>query len=323
MIADSYTAHPALVQVPVQVQVHVNVQVNVNASNPQARLPLDAVLRHLFGNRTKPSEDMMKRCLGYTIVGLLASVLHDPIVHAGRSPSRLEGAARRVSARRRPPIRLINPHFSGRNRRLTLTVLDGRGRVRRAAIAQLNRFMRCRRTGRRHRIHPRLARLMYRVARHFNRPIYVYSGFRHRRVSRLRGSQHTKGRAVDMRVAGVSKLRLRDYLLLFKRVGVGYYTQSPFVHLDVRSRSAFWIDFSGAGEAPRYAQNARELLLKERRRGIEIREPDTVTDHDESATEMTFTSAVAHSARLGIGLRPLGQIVVAGPAPLGPDPACE
>jgi len=53
MIADSYTAHPALVQV--QVQVHVNVQVNVNASNPRARLPLDAVLCHLFGNRTKPS----------------------------------------------------------------------------------------------------------------------------------------------------------------------------------------------------------------------------------------------------------------------------
>ncbi|HEY2513991.1 MAG TPA: hypothetical protein VGI39_24155, partial [Polyangiaceae bacterium] len=32
----------------------------------------------------------------------------------------------------------------------------------------------------------------------------------------------------------------------------GYYPNSTFVHMDVREKSAFWIDFSRPGEPPRY-----------------------------------------------------------------------
>ena len=40
-----------------------------------------------------------------------------------------------------------------------------------------------------------------------------------------------------------------------KKVGVGYYPNSSFVHLDVRKdRSAFWIDYSGPGERAVYSQ---------------------------------------------------------------------
>ena len=35
-------------------------------------------------------------------------------------------------------------------------------------------------------------------------------------------------------------------------MGVGYYPNSSFVPLDVRDASAFWIDYAGAGQSPRY-----------------------------------------------------------------------
>ena len=56
-----------------------------------------------------------------------------------------------------------------------------------------------------------------------------------------------KGLACDFRVVGVGNTQLRDYLRqTFKKVGVGYYPNSSFVHLDVRKdQSAFWIDYSG------------------------------------------------------------------------------
>ena len=60
-----------------------------------------------------------------------------------------------------------------------------------------------------------------------------------------------KGLACDFRVEGVKTTELRDYLrATFDKVGVGYYPNSTFVHLDVRKdRSAFWIDYSGPGRA--------------------------------------------------------------------------
>jgi len=35
-------------------------------------------------------------------------------------------------------------------------------------------------------------------------------------------------------------------------VGVGYYPNSTFVHLDVRSLPTYWVDYSKPGEPPRY-----------------------------------------------------------------------
>lgn len=35
-------------------------------------------------------------------------------------------------------------------------------------------------------------------------------------------------------------------------MGVGYYPRSTFVHLDVRDRSAYWVDRSRPGQAPQY-----------------------------------------------------------------------
>lgn len=47
-----------------------------------------------------------------------------------------------------------------------------------------------------------------------------------------RRSLHMDGRAIDVRLQGVTCARLRDFALTAARGGVGYYHRSDFVHLD-------------------------------------------------------------------------------------------
>jgi uncharacterized protein YcbK (DUF882 family) len=46
-------------------------------------------------------------------------------------------------------------------------------------------------------------------------------------------SQHMEGRAIDIRVPGVSTVQLRNAALSLREGGVGYYPVSKFVHVDV------------------------------------------------------------------------------------------
>lgn len=111
------------------------------------------------------------------------------------------------------------------------------------------------RTGETADIDARLIHLVSRVSDEFGgRPIRVVSGFR--RKSHSRESRHKHGRAIDFAVEGVPNAALRDYLRTLDNVGVGYYPNSSFVHLDVRSRDAFWVDDAGPGESPRYRKHA-------------------------------------------------------------------
>ena len=63
----------------------------------------------------------------------------------------------------------------------------------------------------------------------------------------------------------MANTELRDFLRsAFQRIGVGYYPNSDFVHLDVRARvSAFWIDYSGPGERAKYSRNPEGDLERE------------------------------------------------------------
>src|SRR6185369_15071348 len=125
------------------------------------------------------------------------------------------------------------------------------GRFTKAELRGWNRFLRCHHTGRTHQMASRLASLIYQTAKHFNyAKVLVVAGYRAPRVAREKGnpkSPHKKGLACDFRVDGVANTELRDYLRgAFARIGVGYYPNSDFVHLDVRQKvSAFWIDYSG------------------------------------------------------------------------------
>jgi len=99
-------------------------------------------------------------------------------------------------------------------------------------------------------IDKRLITLLVKTSNTFGgRPLRVVSGYR--TTSWFRDSKHKAGKACDFRVVGVPNEALRDYLRTLDKVGVGYYPNSTFVHLDARDVRTYWIDYAGPGEAPR------------------------------------------------------------------------
>jgi uncharacterized protein YcbK (DUF882 family) len=144
---------------------------------------------------------------------------------------------------------------------LQLRLRDDKGRPMRNVQKRFDRFLRCHHTQKVHAMNPRLVRVLYQVGKHYpGRRLEVVSGYRHPSVAKNPRSPHMKGLACDFRVSGIKNTELRDYLRSgFQTVGVGYYTNSSFVHLDVRKdRSAFWIDYSGPGERAVYSENAQD-----------------------------------------------------------------
>jgi Peptidase M15 len=85
----------------------------------------------------------------------------------------------------------------------------------------------------------RLLDLVYHAAQHFQVwHVHLVSGVRHDRG----GSRHSHGLAADIVLPGVEDEELAHYFRAQGFVGVGVYTRSGFVHLDVRDKSFFWID---------------------------------------------------------------------------------
>jgi LysM repeat protein len=135
-------------------------------------------------------------------------------------------------------------------------VTDSKGRVLGSAINAISRLLGA--TGNRPRLDPRLIRLLAEVSDQFGgRPIRIVSGYRTN--SYYDDSRHRLSRAVDFSIPGVKNETIRDYLRRFERVGVGYYPNSSFVHLDVRETSAYWVDYAGPGEPPRSKPRASSV----------------------------------------------------------------
>ena len=90
------------------------------------------------------------------------------------------------------------------------------------------------------------------IAKHFpSRTISLVSGYR----PQSRGSLHQLGRALDLRVAGVTNEELVAFCKSLRDTGCGYYPNSSFVHVDVRNPgtgTVTWIDTSGPGDTPHY-----------------------------------------------------------------------
>lgn len=96
----------------------------------------------------------------------------------------------------------------------------------------------------------RLIRLLVRVSDTFGgRSLRVVSGYR--TSSYYSDSRHRRSEAIDFSIPGVPNAVLRQYLLMLDDVGVGYYPNSSFLHLDVRSCPMQWTDYAGPGEPPR------------------------------------------------------------------------
>jgi LysM repeat protein len=140
-------------------------------------------------------------------------------------------------------LKATGRHFSG------YAIVEG-NRIASRAKTAFRRVLYSWRTGTEHDIDPRLIRLLTEVSDKFGgRTLRVASGYREQ--SFARESKHKLGRACDFTVEGVPNEALRDYLLTRDGVGVGYYPNSSFVHLDVRPTTTTWTDFSKPGERPR------------------------------------------------------------------------
>jgi uncharacterized protein YcbK (DUF882 family) len=164
-----------------------------------------------------------------------------------------KSASKKKRVSKNAPVEL---YAVNRREAMALRLRDARGRPVKGMQRRFDHFLRCHYTNVEHRMDPRLMRLLFQTGHHWpGRRLEVVSGYRHPDVAKNPHSPHMKGLACDFRVEGVKTAELRDYLRrTFDKVGVGYYPNSSFVHLDVRKdRSAFWIDYSGPGERAIYS----------------------------------------------------------------------
>ncbi len=117
------------------------------------------------------------------------------------------------------------------------------------ALNQVKHLLRDKDTDEEHAVHPRLLKLLYRVADKLNASqITVISGYR-AATEDQKESKHRQGAAVDFMVPGKALGVVAKLVRTFGRVGVGFYPVSGFVHMDVRDGpSYFWLDRSGPGK---------------------------------------------------------------------------
>ncbi len=159
-----------------------------------------------------------------------------------RSSRRFRFWRRRAGCWRRPAPRALDFHHLHTGERLDVEYFDGT-RYLPDALTTVNHFLRDFRTGDVHPIDPALLDLLHRLTDRTEtaRPFEVISGYRspatnemlrHRSEGVARNSLHMQGKAIDIRLADVPLVRLRNAALDVHRGGVGYYPASDFVHVD-------------------------------------------------------------------------------------------
>ncbi len=111
------------------------------------------------------------------------------------------------------------------------------------ALAEATRVMRDWRTGDEHFIDPTLFDALHAIGGKLEtrKPFQIISGYRspktnamlHRRSNGVaEHSQHTVGKAIDLRIEGIELSNLRAAATAIGAGGVGYYPVSNFVHVD-------------------------------------------------------------------------------------------
>ncbi|MCA9531843.1 MAG: LysM peptidoglycan-binding domain-containing protein [Myxococcales bacterium] len=203
------------------------------------------------------------------IPGVYQTAHHDPRSAAHRpEPAAVRGASAGSGAgaerdTRGAPARLGLVHI-GRtlsDEQAYVRLLDASGAVVPSGRAELGQLMRDRRSGVSFPPDPRLVEVLAKLSEHFGgRTLFIVNGYEapdgtgaHRR--------HARGQAVDIRIAGVPNTALRDAARAMPGVGVGYFPNDTFVHIDVRERAAAWVDYAGPGEPSRFGGLASARAL--------------------------------------------------------------
>ena len=126
--------------------------------------------------------------------------------------------------------------------KLKLTYFE-RGNYIRDALQEINYLLRDFRTDDIHPIDTALLDQLFDLKQTLglNKPFHIISGYRspftnaqlHKRSHGVaEHSFHMQGRAIDIRVEGVSSKRIKNAALNMAQGGVGYYPRNNFVHLD-------------------------------------------------------------------------------------------
>ncbi|RMG99660.1 MAG: DUF882 domain-containing protein [Deltaproteobacteria bacterium] len=193
----------------------------------------------------------------YTRILLAASLTWAAAICGPQARATSPGAARSATTapRTRAPLVLWIERL-GTGRAVRVRVADGHGRIDYAALPVLRELFRDVRSGRDHPVHFRLAWVLARLSAAFPaHPVILVSGYRNHSRS-AKKSRHLRGRAADVRIPGVPNRVVVEWLRRNLRgIGVGYYPNSSFVHVDVRRHDALWVDYAGPGEPPCYDPN--------------------------------------------------------------------
>jgi uncharacterized protein YcbK (DUF882 family) len=111
------------------------------------------------------------------------------------------------------------------------------------ALDRINYILRDHFTGDVYPIDPHLLDFLYDLLQkvNYHKEVHIVCGFRsvktntmlhNRTTGVVLGSQHTKGRAMDIRLPGVDTKKLYEVAKAMKRGGTGYYKSSDFIQID-------------------------------------------------------------------------------------------
>jgi uncharacterized protein YcbK (DUF882 family) len=195
------------------------------------------------------------------------------------------------------PVKRGYVHLLGFHGEFKGQLVGKSGRLQEKSVVAISRVMAWPRTD--FIMDRRLLLLLAKVSDAFGgRTIRLVSGYR--TTSYASESKHPLGRACDFSILGVPNEALRDYARTFSDVGVGYYPNSTFVHMDARDYDAYWVDYAGPGEAPRYRNAVAKKdddENKHRESGSRDRTSRNAPGDKEEETNNVVTEALADSAK--------------------------
>lgn len=150
-----------------------------------------------------------------------------------------------------------------------------------------------------------LVQFLQQIRDHFGKPLIIDSGY-HTGMEKMEEgtvpcSYHEKGYAADIRITGVSPVKLAAYAESLGIRGIGLYMD--YVHVDIRALKVFWVDISGDvdtfGTANPYRKPDAGTVLKNGSRGEGVKwlQTELVQEGYEIAVDGIYGSATEQAVR--------------------------